>query len=110
MNLDKEKLKNLDKLPPDIEGKVTGKLFSDISRLEKWRNWRTSDLTYTDKANNVVLFGALDDCLVDDGFYMPLDYKTRGSQLTSDPREYYQNQLDCYCLMLDNCGFKTNGL
>lgn len=97
-------------LPPEVKGKVLGKLFSDMATLEKWRNWRSSDLYYEDKNSNVVLVGALDDCLVENNYYIPLDYKTRGSELSGDPKQYYQNQLDCYCLMLESHGFKTNGL
>ncbi|MGB3082955.1 MAG: PD-(D/E)XK nuclease family protein [Candidatus Omnitrophota bacterium] len=97
-------------MPPEIKGKITGKLFSDITTLEKWRNWRNSDLRYEDKSSNAVLIGALDDCLVEDDYHIPLDYKTRGSELKDDPRKYYQNQLDCYCLMLESCGFKTKSL
>jgi len=97
-------------LPPEIKDKITGKLFPDLATLEKWRNWRNSDLRYEDKALNVILVGALDDCLVEDNQYIPLDYKTRGSEIKEDPRKYYQNQLDCYCLMLDYSGFKAKGL
>ena len=97
-------------LPPEVKGKIEGELFSDIKTLEKWRNWRNSNLRYEDKAANAILIGALDDCLVEAGYYMPLDYKTRGSELKEDPRKYYQNQLDCYCLMLESSGFKTKGV
>lgn len=97
-------------LPPEIKGKVIGQLFADMAVLEKWRNWRNSDLCYEDKDLKAVLIGALDDCLTNDGRYIPLDYKTRGSGLIEDPRKYYQNQLDCYCLMLEYSGFKTKGL
>lgn len=97
-------------IPPEIKGKIPGKLFSDIVTLEKWRNWRNSDLCYEDKESNAMLIGALDDCLVENDCYIPLDYKTRGSELKEDPRRYYQNQLDCYCLMLEHNSFKTKGL
>jgi hypothetical protein len=105
---DKYRLNN--ELPPEIQGKVAGTLFTNLSTLNKWRDWRNSDLRYEDKASNAVLIGALDDCLVEEGSYIPLDYKTRGSELKDDPRKYYQNQLDCYCLMLEACGFKTKNL
>jgi len=105
---DKYRLNN--ELPPEVQNKIIGKLFSDIATLEKWRNWRNSDLRYEDKGSNATLIGALDDCLVEDGYYIPLDYKTRGSELKEDPRKYYQNQLDCYCLMLESRGYKTKGL
>ncbi len=97
-------------MPPEVQGKLPGELFSNIATLEKWRNWRNSDLRYEDKASNATLIGALDDCLVEDGCYIPLDYKTRGSEPRGDHRKYYQNQLDCYCLMLESCGFRTKGL
>lgn len=105
---DKYRLKN--ELPPEIKGKIPGKLFSDLATLEKWRNWQTSNLCYEDKNSNAILRGALDDCIVENDCYIPLDYKTRGSELNSDPREYYQNQLDCYTLMLNSSGYKTKGL
>jgi len=98
------------KLPPEINGKVPGRLFADTTVLEKWRSWRSTNLCYEDKALNAALSGALDDCLIEDGCHIPLDYKTRGSQLTEDPRKYYQTQLDCYCLMLESSGYRTKGL
>jgi len=97
-------------MPPEIKGKMRGEFFSDISTLDKWRNWRKSDLCYKDRESNAILIGALDDCLIEDDFYIPLDYKTRGYELKGDPRRYYQNQLDCYCLILEYSGFKTKGL
>jgi len=105
---DEYRLKN--ELPPEIKGKVIGKLFSDISILEKWRNWRTTDLRYEDKSLNAILSGALDDCLIENGSYIPVDYKTRGYELKEDPRQYYQTQLDCYSLMLNSSGYKTKNI
>src|SRR3989338_6904933 len=99
-----------DAMPPEVKGKLQGKLFSSMSKLEKWRSWLQTELSYEDKTINAALSGALDDCLEDDGFYIPLDYKTRGSELIEDPRKYYQTQLDCYCLILDASGFKTKGI
>ena len=97
-------------LPPEIKGKVSGQLFSDIGILEKWRNWRTTDLRYEDKSLNAILSGALDDCLIENGSYIPVDYKTRGYELKEDPRRYYQTQLDCYSLMLNSSGYKINNI
>jgi len=105
---DKYRIKN--ELPPEINGRVNGKLFQNKAMLDKWRSWRSTDLCYEDKSLNAALSGALDDCLLEDGFYIPLDYKTRGSELKEDPRKYYQTQLDCYCLMLESSGYKTKGL
>jgi len=100
--------KNL--LPPELEGKVEGKLFSDELLLKKWRSWRATNLTYEDKKLGATLSGALDDCLVDNGFYVPLDYKTKGFEPTREQSyQFYKLQLDCYCLMLEENGYKTNG-
>jgi len=97
-----------DELPPEIEGKITGKLFPDLKKLNEWRNWRTG-LRYTDKELDASLSGALDDLLVDDEYYLPLDYKTRGYALKADTQNYYQHQLDLYALMLEENGMPTNG-
>jgi len=97
-------------MPPEIKGKVTGRLFANKAILERWRSWRATNLRYEDKSRDALLSGALDDCLVDKGYHIPLDYKTRGSRLISDPRQYYQTQLDCYCLILESAGYRTNGL
>jgi len=105
---DKYRLKG--EMPPEIEGKLPGKLFGNFPLLEKWRDWRKTDLRCEDKALNASLSGALDDCLIEEDRYIPLDYKTRGYKLIEDPRRYYQTQLDCYCLILDSAGYKTKGL
>lgn len=96
-------------LPPEIVGKVAGKLFSDKQVLTKWRNWRTG-LEYTDEETGATLFGALDDCLVDGDHYVPLDYKTRGSAPKEGTSEgYYGNQLNCYTLLLKENNYPVNG-
>lgn len=83
------------------------KLYEDMAKLNKWRNWRSGLTCFID---DVKLIGALDDCLVSaDGSHLPLDYKTKGSQPKDDGSQYYQTQLDCYQLMLRENGFKVNG-
>jgi hypothetical protein len=96
-------------LPPEIAGKVRGKLFPEREILGRWRSWRTTELRHEDGALGAVLSGALDDCLVEDGVYIPLDYKTRGYGLKDDSASYYQTQLDCYCLILESSGYTTGG-
>jgi CRISPR/Cas system-associated exonuclease Cas4 (RecB family) len=90
-----------EKLPPEIEGKVEGKLFPDLEVLNQWRNWRTG-LRFHDKDTEAILVGALDDCLIHEGFYIPVDYKTRGFDLKEDSTQFYQNQLNCYSLLLES--------
>ena len=100
-----DKYREKNELPPEIQGKVKGKLFHNHEILNKWRNWRTG-LEYKDENLGVTLFGALDDCLEDNGKYMPLDYKTRGfPPKDGDSERYYGNQLDCYSLLLQENGY-----
>lgn len=87
------------KIPPELEGKVVGGLFADSEVLSKWRSWR-SGLSFYDKETNAVLVGALDDCLVHEGCYIPVDYKTRGFDLAEGDEHHYQNQLNCYSFLL----------
>ena len=105
-------------LPPELKGKVKGKLVSDQALMERWRNWRTGLRWRTTVESNkhqaeVELFGALDDCLVltdkkSNELYIPLDYKTRGSApISGDSEKYYQTQLDTYALLLEANGFAT---
>lgn len=101
-----DKYRSQKKLPPEIEGKVEGKLLEDQEMLNNWRNWRLSVLKYEDKNLNAVLRGGLDECFVLEGSYIPVDYKTRGFALKEDTEKYYQNQLNCYTLLLEASGFK----
>ena len=96
-------------LPPELnQEEFEGiRLFGDQFQLEKWRSWRTG-LVY--RSRDALLSGALDDLLVKDGKYIPFDYKTKGSVTTlEDAVRYYQNQLDCYALMLEGNEMETAG-
>ena len=105
---DKYRLK--DELPPELKGKLEGKLMPDLALIKKWRYWQTG-LAYKDKETGAVLGGAIDDCLQNGKFYIFLDYKTR----RSPPKEgwlvysekYYKNQLSCYTLLLKENGYKV---
>lgn len=95
------------KLPPEINGKVRGVLFSDLETLAKWRNWKTSLKIGNEEWS---LYGAFDDILVDGQFYIPLDFKTRASKANEETSKFYQHQLDLYTLLLEKNGYKTTGL
>ena len=97
-------------LPPELGG--TGlegvELFRDQTRLDAWRNWRTG-LQYRD-TDGSILSGALDDLLVKEGRHLPFDYKTKGSPASEESSiRYYQHQLDCYALLLEENGLPTTG-
>jgi hypothetical protein len=103
-----DKYRKEGKLPPEIEGKVEGKLFSDLNLLDVWRNNRKG-LTWTDEEGNV-LMGAIDDCLIQGENLIVVDFKTYGGSVIGDEKiAYYQNQIDCYSLLLEKNGYKHPG-
>lgn len=101
-----DRYRAIGKLPPEIEGKVKGELFENQEMLDNWRDWRKSLIRYEDQGLNAVLRGALDECFVLDGAYIPVDYKTRGFDLKKDSEKYYRNQLNCYTLLLEANGYQ----
>lgn len=104
-----DKFREIGSLPPEIASHVEGKLVSDKALMDDWRNWRKG-LRYESDGLDVTLAGALDDCLISDGYYIPLDYKTRGWAPKEGGEAYYQHQLDCYCLLLEKNGYKQKGV
>ncbi len=95
-------------LPPElVNEKVAGQLFQDQVLLDKWRDWR-SGLRFRDSKLNASLRGAMDECLVQDDCYVPMDYKTRGFPRKEDSESFYQLQLDCYAWLLEENGYRTN--
>ncbi len=93
-------------LPPELVGKVDGKLFDDIELIDKWRNWRTG-LSVTDQEHNIKLVAAFDDLLVNDGKFIPFDVKTKGWQPKTDAKDHYQHQLDVYAYVLSKNGYEV---
>jgi len=86
------------KMPPLVAGKIEGKL-ADIPL----------NLSFLDKENDLKITGRLDDCLLIDSMYIPLDHKTRGN-LPEDIEysyNYYKRQMDTYALLLMTNGYKT---
>jgi hypothetical protein len=97
-------------LPPEVKGKLPGRLISDTETINRWRDWRRG-IRYTPPWAEVEVMGALDECLVDEaGFHYPLDYKTRGYAPKADTHEYYQDQMNLYTLLLEGSGHKTKRL
>ncbi|MEK7611907.1 MAG: PD-(D/E)XK nuclease family protein [Patescibacteria group bacterium] len=88
------------KLPPEIDGQVKGKLFADSEILNRWRGWK-GGLSFYEKSLDAVMVGALDDCIVNEDGYIPVDYKTRGFELKEGGEGFYKNQLNCYSLLLE---------
>jgi len=84
-----------------------GKLFSDVEKLNRWRNWPTGLKSVVCGAE---IIGALDDLHESDvGLFSPLDYKTRGSVPRHDGSIYYGHQIDLYALQLRKNGMPVSG-
>lgn len=92
-------------LPPELRGHVDGRLLEDQSLLDKWRE-RWNGLIYEDPFLNARLKGLLDDCVVHNGAYTPLDYKTKGFAPKDDAHKWNQHQLDIYTLLLESNGYR----
>jgi len=86
-----------DRLPPFLEGKISGKLISSLP------NW----LEFIDEDQNAKLYGYLDECLIiDNSFYAALDHKTRGA-IPENTHPAYQLQMDVYTFLLEKNNFPT---
>ncbi len=97
-------------LPPELDvSELKGaKLYQDQAQLDHWRNWREG-LRFIDK-DGAVLAGAVDELLVKDGLHIPFDYKTKGRPTTEEAAtKYYQSQLECYALLLEENQHPTIG-
>lgn len=94
-----DQYRKMGKLPPELEGKVSGKLAGDLAWIEKWRDWQKVP-PYLNKSLGVKVRGGLDDCLQDGNVLIPLDFKTRGYPPKGNSEKYYQHQLDIYALLL----------
>lgn len=93
-------------IPSRPAGPVKGKPFSDMKRLQEWRNNRQG-IRWTDPITGYTLFGAVDDILErEDGSLAVLDYKSSGAaQITLYPS--YRLQLDTYTFLLEQNGYRT---
>ena len=74
------------------------KLFDNHELLKKWRN-NLQGIRWEDKDGNI-LFGAIDDILMNGKKLIVMDYKTRGFALKENTHEFFQDQLDIYSFLL----------
>ncbi|NJD69115.1 MAG: hypothetical protein C3F12_07050 [Candidatus Methylomirabilota bacterium] len=97
-------------LPPEVTGRLPGRLLPDSRTIDQWRDWRRGIRAAT-AWTDVEVMGALDECLVDvAGLYYPLDYKTRGYAPKADSHTFYQDQMNLYTLLLEDNGHQTKRL
>ncbi|HNZ51832.1 MAG: PD-(D/E)XK nuclease superfamily protein [Candidatus Diapherotrites archaeon ADurb.Bin253] len=103
-----DKYRKQGKLPPELQGKVEGKLYDNLEKMDTWRNARKG-ISWTDEEGNT-LFGAIDECLIDKDNFIVVDFKTYGgSKVEDDKINFYQNQLDCYALLFEKNKLKHPG-
>ena len=93
-------------LPPELEGKVPGRLLPDVARVNEMR--KTS---FGFQVNDQVWFGgALDEALeIPDASVVPLDNKTRGFPPKA-AHWTYQKQMSGYTLILREKGIATKNV
>lgn len=92
-------------LPPEMAKITRGQLVEE-NLIKKWRWWKTG-LEFIDKDGSR-LSGALDECLITNDIYVPVDYKTRGFDLKEDSTSYYILQMSCYSFLLAKNKYKTS--
>lgn len=95
-------------LPPEICNHEHCKNLKLLNDGELMKNWRSNfkGIRWTDKNGNV-LFGAIDNMLVNGRKLIVLDYKTRGFPLKEDTHEHYILQLELYNFLLRKNGYET---
>lgn len=96
-------------LPPEVEGRVEGRLFDDARQLHAWRefNFGRGGIRAEFPELNMRVSGAIDELLVaPNGKFIPFDFKTRGYPTKEDTHEHYRHQLDLYALLFQKNGFE----
>lgn len=94
-----DRFRPLGELPPLVKGRVEGQLENPFKE------------TYFYEINEKYgFYGKLDECLIWENKYIPVDFKTS----SSDPRgrntfAAYQNQMDEYAFLLEQNGKRTAG-
>lgn len=105
-----DQYRGTDNLPPEITGKVDGRLFDDMAKLDVWRNinFGRGGLKAEFPEYDILLSGAIDELLVaPDGSFIILDFKTRGYPTKPDSHKHYQLQLDLYALLFEKNKMKV---
>ena len=94
-------------LPPELcnNGHCTNlKLFQNPELMKTWRN-NLRGIRFEDKDGNI-LFGAIDNIMVNGKKLIVLDYKTRGFPCKDDTHCHYQNQINIYNFLLRKNGYE----
>jgi hypothetical protein len=94
-------------LPPDLTDELEGSLLPDTELINHWRNWHKG-LRHSDTVMSAVLFGALDDCLIQDNkYYIPVDFRLMSREPLKDVVKDRKIFLDGLTYLLATNGYKT---
>lgn len=98
-------------LPPQLVGKIAGKLWGSVAQISKLRHWKSGlkvEMVVAGKTINLI--GALDDLIFEENdSYSPYDIKTKGKLPEDDGSKYYGLQCDIYALLLQENGLPPSG-
>ena len=90
------------------KNKIKARFFDNQELLKKWRN-NLQGLRYFDEELQALLFGAVDDILVDEkGLFSPLDVKATGGA-NFGINERFILQLSIYSYLLEKNGLPVSG-
>ncbi len=97
-------------LPKELKGKTNGSLIKDLTLLRKWRSWG-SGLHYFNEKSRVLVTGVLEDCIIEDGLYCPLDYAhIWGAPTKKENVKYFQVQMDVLAYLLEAHNYQPKGV
>ena len=95
------------KLPPDFIGALEGALVPDTELVDHWRNWRKG-LRHSNAVMSAVLYGAMDDCLVQDKeYHVPIEFRLVSREPFEDEVKDAGVYLDGLSYLLTANGYKT---
>ena len=95
------------KLPPDMVGQLEGVLLPDMGLIGHWRDWRKG-LRRNDAVMSSVLYGSMDDCLVQDSeFYIPVEFCFAQKEPDADELERSRTFVEGLTYLLAANGYKT---
>jgi CRISPR/Cas system-associated exonuclease Cas4 (RecB family) len=87
-------------LPPLLSSKIKARLIDSLPKTF----WYNADVL------NASLMGKLDECIIDEeGFYLPLDHKTRAS-VPESTHPAYRFQMSVYTLLLIKNNYNTKNV
>ena len=96
-------------IPNELKDKINGVFMDDVSKLRKWRTWNEG-LFYFDENLEVRVNSAIEDCIIKNEKYSPLDYTLIWGPLTeSENEKYFKVQMDINAYLLEVNDYPISG-